>query len=438
MNLYIKNFLNLKNFNFKLILFLSIVLYFSLILLIGVLYGIDYYQVWKFFGVPAREILFSDIYPFFVNDFCKVNSVHTQDYYDQFKNCDAWQRIYNYMPVWVQFLKLGIHQKYYLIFGTTSALLFYFVFFKFITIKKFQDLFIYILVILSPPVMLAIERGNADLFIFFLCFAFLYLIRKKNLILNFFSYILIFISSLLKFYPIFLVFIFFKRNFWNKIFAIITFLTFSLYIIINFSDILLIKEKTHETFFFSYGYNVLEEGLNNIHYKLTSIFHASKNYILGDYQNFKNGVFNILYTNDFKNKSFIISRLFLLLIIILIFLKNVIYKDNNKILNDQDYLFFILGGSIFCGTFILGANFDYRLIFLLFTFPYLIKLKESKKKFFFIKYSSSVYLITFYLRFTPLTIFTSGLDEIITWVIFVFYLNFLCIYYLNVFFNKNS
>ena len=116
-----------------------------------------------------------------------------------------------------------------------------------------------------------------------------------------------------------------------------------------------------------------------------------------------------------------------------------IYKDvDNKTLHKENYLFFILGASIFCGTFILGANFDYRLIFLLFTFPYLIELKKNKKKFLFIKYSSFVYLIAIYLWFTSLTVFTSGLDEIITWLIFVFYLDFLCIYYLNVFFKKNS
>ena len=98
MNLHNKNFLSLKGFHFKIILFLLIILYISLILFISFVYDINYYQVWKFFGVPAREILFSDIYPFFVNDFCKINSINTQDYYDQFKNCDAWQRLYNYMP----------------------------------------------------------------------------------------------------------------------------------------------------------------------------------------------------------------------------------------------------------------------------------------------------------------------------------------------------
>ena len=125
------------------------------------------------------------------------------------------------------------------------------------------------------------------------------------LFLNIFSYILIFFTSLLKFYPIFLVFLFFKKSFWNKIFGIATFFIFLLYVLINYSDILLVKENTQQTVFFSYGYNVLEAGLNNIFYKLNSIFLTSKNYLFGDYESFKGGISDILYTNEFKNSFFI-------------------------------------------------------------------------------------------------------------------------------------
>ena len=433
-----KNFLNFKSLDYKIILFFSFILYIAFILFISLVYDINYYQVWKLLGVPAREILFSDIYPFFVNDLCKVNSSNTQDYYEQFKNCDAWQRIYNYMPIWVEFLKLGIHQNYFYLFGILFSSLFFLAFFKLITINSKKEFFIYFLAILSPPVMLAVERGNTDLFIFFLCFLYIFLLRKSNFFLNIFSYILILFSSLLKFYPIFLVFLFFKKNLLNKIFSISIFFIFFTYILFNLADIYLIKDRTHETFFFSYGYNVLEVGLNNIFHKLNSVFLAGKNSLLGDYETFKNSISDILFTNEFKNNHFIISRIFLLLIIFIIILKNFKSENIKKIPESSNYLFFILGSSIFCGTFVLGANFDYRLIFLLFTFPYLLELKENNKKFLFIKYSSFVYLITFYLWISPITVFTSGLDEIITWFIFIFYIDFLCIYYLNVFFKKNS
>ena len=438
MNLHNKNFLSLKNFHFKIILFLLIILYISLILFISFVYDINYHQVWKFFGVPAREVLFSDIYPFFVNDFCKINSINTQDYYDQFKNCDAWQRIYNYMPIWIEFLKLGIHKEYYYLFGILFSSLFFLAFFKLITINSKKEFFIYFLAILSPPIMLAVERGNYDTFIFFLCFLYIFLLKKNNLFLNIFSYILIFFTSLLKFYPIFLVFLFFKKNLLNKILSISIFFIFFIYILINLTDIYLIKDNTQESVFFSYGYNVLEVGLNNISYKLNLIFLAGKNYLLGDYETFKNSISHILYSNEFKNDHFMISRIFLLLTIFIIILKNLKPKNISKIPESNNYLFFILGASIFCGTFALGANWDYRLIFLLFTFPYLLELKKNNKKFLFIKHSLFVYLITLYLWISPITVFTSGLDEIITWLIFIFYFEFLCIYYLNVFFKKSS
>ena len=224
----------------------------------------------------------------------------------------------------------------------------------------------------------------------------------------------------------------------NKILSISIFFIFFIYILINLTDIYLIKDNTHESFFFAYGYNVLEVGLNNIFYKLNLIFLAGKNYLLGDYETFKNSISHILYPNEFKNNHFMISRIFLLLTIFIIILKNLKQKNISKIPESNNYLFFILGSSIFCGTFALGANFDYRLIFLLFTFPYLLELKKNNKKFLFIKYSLFVYLITLYLWISPITVFTSGLDEIITWLIFIFYFEFLCIYYLNVFFKKSS
>ena len=97
-------------------------------------------------------------------------------------------------------LSTQFHQKYYYFFGIIFSLLFYLAFFKLIVINSKKDFFIYALAILSPPVMLAIERGNTDLFIFFLCFIYISLLQKNNIISNIFSYILIFFSSLLKFY----------------------------------------------------------------------------------------------------------------------------------------------------------------------------------------------------------------------------------------------
>ena len=157
--------------------------------------------------------------------------------------------------------------------------------------------------------------------------------------------------------------------------------------------------------------------------------------------NLHNKNFLSLKNFHFKIILFLLITLYISLILFISFVfifKNSKISDNKKIPKSYNYLFFILGASIFCGTFAMGANWNYRLFFLLFTFPYLIDLKEDNRNFLFLKNSSFIYLIIIYLWLTPFTIFTSGLDEIITWFIFMFYLEFLSIYYLDVFFKKKS
>ena len=57
-----KNSLSFKSLNYKIILFSTFILYIVFILFISFVFDVDYYQVWKFLGVPAREILFSGGY----------------------------------------------------------------------------------------------------------------------------------------------------------------------------------------------------------------------------------------------------------------------------------------------------------------------------------------------------------------------------------------
>ena len=173
---------------------------------------------------------------------------------------------------------------------------------------------------------------------------------------------------------------------------------------------LVIKRSTPETFFLSYGYNVFEAGAGNLFYKLKLIFLASKNYLFTDYNSFKDGVSEILFVNDFKNKHFIFSRLLVFLLIIFFVIKFFAFPNLRKknLDNNNNYLFFIAGSTIFCGTFLLGSNFDYRLIFLLFTIPYLLDLRKSKKKFLNIKNRYVIDLILLYFWISPITIFTSG------------------------------
>ena len=80
----------------------------------------------------------------------------------------------------------------------------------------------------------------------------------------------------------------------------------------------------------------------------------------------------------------------------------------------------ISGAFIFCGTFILGANWDYRLIFLILLVPnliFLIEKNNSKYK----KYLKLlIYSVLLIFWLSPFSVFIFGLDEILIWLIFLF------------------
>ena len=48
---------------------------------------------------------------------------------------------------------------------------------------------------------------------------------------------------------------------------------------------------------------------------------------------------------------------------------------------DRFEKFFLIGASIYIGTFLIGANADYRLIFLIFTIPYILDIKNISLKY---------------------------------------------------------
>ena len=76
--------------------------------------------------------------------------------------------------------------------------------------------------------------------------------------------------------------------------------------------------------------------------------------------------------NFFRNLTIIIFAIYTFSLIIVGYNKDNLMNTKNKL--DK---YFLAGASIYVGTYIIGANADYRLIFLVFTIPYIINF-ESK------------------------------------------------------------
>ena len=86
---------------------------------------------------------------------------------------------------------------------------------------------------------------------------------------------------------------------------------------------------------------------------------------------------------DNENYIYLKSLIIILFSIIAIIFFKINFIFGNKSLKKSislDDCLFLAGGGIYLGTFIFTANVDYRLIFLLFTFSFMIKINNSLVK----------------------------------------------------------
>jgi hypothetical protein len=112
------------------------------------------------------------------------------------------------------------------------------------------------ILLLSPAVLLGVERGNNDLIIFILLGLAVFFLNNKNRLINLFAYFFLFLASILKFYPIASLLIFVRiikdyKKFW--MFALFSILIFGVYAVFSFSDFQYLKNivpKPHGRFTF--------------------------------------------------------------------------------------------------------------------------------------------------------------------------------------------
>jgi hypothetical protein len=207
---------------------------------------------------------------------------------------------------------------------------------------------------------LLIERLNTDIIIFILTY---FLVINNNFIIKNFFF---FTSVALKIYPVFLIVIFLNNK---KIFFTITFSVILIYAL--YEQILLgSKNMIEYALIVAYGSRTFANAIFRV---------------FGNYNIFLNQE-NYEYLKFFLILFFIISSL-------IFFLKGLEEKENyNKNISD----FFIIGSSVYLGTFIFTSNIDYRLIFLIYTFPLIfLNIKEHFAKLFFISCFISFYSLWF-------------------------------------------
>jgi len=320
----------------------------SILMIIGLLivyYG--YENTFMLWGVPTLSPEFADLRTITGGAETLAEGI---DPYIENPN-DPWLRQMNYPRIWLLIAHLGIDQSHTIYLGAFFVSLFFVGLLIFYNQRlRPREIVISLIAIFSPSVMLTIERGNNDMLIFFLVALAVYFINRSKNNSAIISFIVIVLGFVLKLFPIFSFIIFVREKgsvFQKYIFAIIIIVI--VYILLTYSDLFLIFRNTPKDPYLSYGMNVLWQAIVPMSETLSHVFRVISSFLVFS------SIFVFRYGLKIADKA----------------------GENSKSISASGFL---AGATIYIGTFIIGSNFDYRLIFLLFTIPYLFDLVRVENK----------------------------------------------------------
>jgi hypothetical protein len=313
--------------------------FFSLLILINILFLVFGYDtvLHKLWSTPTVHPFFADI-----RTITGVNETLAQGFDPlTFNPGDPWNRVMNYPRIWQYIAEFfNFNQNFSIYFGIINIVLYILglLLFSSRLILSNRMAILLLITFLSPASILVMERGNIDMIIFFLLSLSLVYIITPILFTG-----LIVFASVLKIFPIFAivgVFSYSKKIFLT--FFLLSTVIFIIYIILNMDDIILIKKGTPQPISLSYGMNVIWMAVQKslgVTMGMT-VKYATYLYIFG--------LFIITYIFTKKSQA-------------------LLYKI------DKTYIdAFRVGSGIYIATFLLSNNWDYRLIFLIFTLPQLV------------------------------------------------------------------
>jgi len=377
----------------KLLLSLSLVVTFFCLMF--VFYGYD--NTWKLWNIPTMTPHFADL---------RVITAGAESYaegYDPMVNnpADPWNRKLSYPRIWQCLYSAGINQGHTTYLGI--GLIFLFLVGVSLPFPRISNISLVsiLAVVLSPAVLLGIERANNDLLIFFLLALAVVSVNRRHIL----SASLILFSFILKFYPLFGLLILLRKK--RGIFivsSVVCTVVAVFYIFFTFEDILKISDPRSPLI--SYGLNVFW--------------------------------LNVMENNpDAGIYAKILSYLVALLAILYAFTA-LRRHDLPPAEQELPYLdSFRMGSAIYSGTFLLFNNFDYRFMFLIFTIPQLLLWVQcSIRDISMISKITllGIYISIWYSMITPITEYIPHgfyvsllLDETSNWVVFagLLYLLFL-------------
>ena len=339
--------------------------------------------VWEYFGIPTMRPPFADLRVFTgAGESLRLG-------YDPlyFNPGDPFGRELNHPRIWQHIIAgLGVRDSHTTVIGFLFwGLFFTGIFLVFSRIDVYTALAL-IPFLFSPATFLALERANNDLIIFFLLCCFLKLLPRSAIV----AIPILLAGSFLKFFPVFGLISLFRLSKKHAVLALVaTSLMFLAYLAYNWDDLSQIFNSTLKGVTI-YAYGVRSHWLD-----------LPLPYALIPAIAFIAFIAFYLFTQDAASSSYA-------------------SLSQGRFIDS-----FRVGAGIYTGTFLLGNNWVYRLIFLILVIPQLLEwLRMSNFKWIPLACLISAMLSMWSISFESIP-FSGGFDEVLNWLLFAFLVHLL-------------
>lgn len=305
----------------------------------------DLRGAWRSIGVPSMAPAFADL----------RSITHSIDCAEQGRDpyvdwgCDPWRRPFNQPPVWLALGKLGINSSWTNVLGFSLIFAVFAAFYTMLGTRTLLSGILAFAAMLSPSVLLGMERGNGDLVVFTILVLGMNAILRSPPVMRL-PLLSVLIASLtvLKFFPVAAALALARgRRGWVTAAAVV-FFSFFVFIIAADGRLHQIFMNTPQSFYLSFGSGTL-------FFRVADMLGVSDNHLIA-----------------FRIAGSSLAAGLGLLICILIWLGRLDYVVNAlpqvKLGQPADDLA-IACSAVFCFVFLLGTSWDYRLIFLIGVLP---------------------------------------------------------------------
>ena len=315
----------------------------ALIVLLALGNATSWDATWRAVGVTPLQPHFFDMHAVTDHAACAAKG------FNAYESNSCSEIRFNYPPIWLQLGKLGIngsHSEWLSIFAAFVAFLVIAILLKG---RSALDGVISSAVFLSPSVMMGVERGNIDLLILALVGLAALGYNEAGIRRAFGAALIALAAVILKLYPFFCIAVLARFNRRSLLFAIVL-VTGSLIYLYSILDYLpIIRANTPTSFKLSYGYKVIFLGLDHLRLEAHR---------------------EILNLPDTWLPIVLLSAVIFLAVAVAI-LASARCETFCVISDSTSGAAFLFGSGIFCGTYLLGSNFIYRLMFLSLCIPQL-------------------------------------------------------------------